>query len=191
MFLACTTCHKPCNEPDYTFVGNEHFFPEEDRLQIGDTLWLVSSIDKELMDTNTKKVIDFSSAANLSLAAIISDIKKFQDKRGAIDSFDYINMTGDIFSEVNTDTSNVKQLTYNEATSSFELKIGFIARKAGSYIFTIPDIPYLYRRGEPKCGVAKVVMLNQNVDKHLNIFENMWGALSSYDAAHCYCIEVN
>lgn len=190
IFLVCIECHKPCNEPDYTFIGNDYFSPEKDSLHIGDTLWLISSINKELMDTNTKKVIDYSSAANLASAVIISDIKKFKDKRGAIDSFDYINVIGNIFSDVNTDTSNVKQLTYNKATSSFELKIGFIARKAGSYIFTIPDNPYLYRRGKPKCGTAKIVMLNQNIDKHLNIFENMWGTLSSYDVAHSYCIGV-
>jgi hypothetical protein len=184
-------CHKPCNEPDYTFIGNDVFSPEKDTLNVGDTLWLNSSINKELVDTSTKKSIDFSNAANLGSTVVISDINKFQDKRGAIDSFDYIKITGNIFSDVNTDTSNVKQLQYSETASSFELKIGFVAKKAGSYIFTIPDNPYLFRKGQPKCGTAKIIMLNSNTDQHLYLFENMWGALSSYDSARSYCIEIN
>jgi hypothetical protein len=184
-------CHKPCNEPNYTFNVAEAFSPEVDSINIGDTLWLQSSVLKLQADTGTHKEIDFSSAENLGTNLIISDISKFTTSlRGAVDSFNFLKINGNIFSVANTDEKAVKQLTYTQTANSFELKIGIVALKAGSYIFSVPDNPSVYRKGMTKCGLGNFRILNQNNNKHLYLFENLLGPLSTYDRNHSYCIKV-
>lgn len=185
------SCHKPCNEPNYTFNVSESFLPEKDSIGIGDTLWLLSSIPKLQTDVGTQKEIDFSNAENLGSNLIISDINKFTTpSRGAVDSFNFFKINGDIFTIANTDADGVKQLSYEETAISYELKVGMIALKAGKYIFTVPDNPSVFRGGKTKCGLGNFQILNQNINKHLYLFEDLLGSLSSYDSNHSYCLKV-
>lgn len=185
-------CHKPCHEPDYTFKVSEIFSPDKDSIQIGDTLWIQSSILKLQKDVTTQNEIDFSNAENLGASFLIQDISKFRNSfRGAIDSFEFFNIYGNIFSAINTDTSRVKQLRYSETDSSYQIKVGVVALKAGLYLFTIPDAPDIYRKNKVKCGIGDFEILNSNANKHLYLFENIWGPLSSYDSSHSYCVKVN
>lgn len=184
------TCHKPCNEPNYSFETGVKFSPESDSLHVGDTIWITSSIPNPVLDNNSGKAIIYENA-NWGSTLIISDILEFRDSnRGAVADFSYFAKTGSIYSMSGTDTMNVKQLSYQENISGYEFKIGIVAGKKGLYILTIPDNPYLFRKGNPKCGTANLVILNQNNNKHVNLFEDKWGPLSSYDVSHSYCLKV-
>jgi hypothetical protein len=186
-----TSCHKPCNEPNYTFNVSAFFFPEKDTIDIGDTLWIKSIIPQLQRDVHSQKEINFSNAQNLGTTVIISDITKFRNPgRGAIDSFNFLKVFGNIYTEKGTDTLGVKQLSYVQTDSSYELKVGLVALKSGKYIFTIPDNPSVYRKGMEKCGLATFYILNQNINRHLYLFEDALGPLSEYDKAHSYCIKV-
>lgn len=184
-------CHKPCDEPNYTFNVSDFFTPEKDSIRIGDTLWLQSSILKLQKDINTQKEISFSNAENLGTTLIISDVGKFRNSlRGAVDSFSFFKINGNIFTASNTDINGVKQITYKETTASYELKVGLVALKAGIYIFTVTDNPSVFRKGKTKCGLGAFEILNQNPNKHLYLFEDLLGPLSSYDRNHSYCLKV-
>ncbi len=186
IILFFNACHRPCNEPDYNFSVTESFFPEQDSINVGDTLFLTSIIPKAETDINTRMIIDFSSLGNLGDNLVISDISKFNTQRDAADSFSYFNVHGKIYSS----QYGAKQLTFEETDSAHFLKVGLIALKKGLYILTVPDIPGVYRTGHVKCGRGNFEILNSNVDKHLYLFENMWGQLSNYDSLHSYCIKV-
>jgi len=184
-------CHKPCNESNYLFETTAKFSPQFDSIQVGDTIWLTSLIPKPVLDKNSGKTIAYENA-NWCSTLIISDILKFKESnRGAISDFDFSAKIGNIYSAPLTDTTNVKQISYQEYVMGYELNIAIIARKAGSYILTIPDNQYLFRKNKPKCGTAELVILNENTDKHLSLFEDVWGSLSAYDKAHCYCVKVH
>jgi hypothetical protein len=136
--------------------------------------------------------VDFSHAQNMGSTLIISDINRFSSSdRGAIDKFEYFKKTGNIFSDPKLDSSGVKQLAYYETDSSYELKIGMIAIKPGNYVLTITDNLGVYRKGETRCGLASFEIINQNINRHQYLFENVIGALSEYDREHSYCIKVN
>lgn len=137
-------------------------------------------------DINTLTAIDFSNLSNLSNHLIISDIFKFKMERDATDCFSYFNVHGKIYS----DQYGAKQLSFEENDSTYSLKVGLVALKAGLYIFTLPDAPGIYRKEHVKCGRGNFEILNSNVDKHLYLFENIWGNLSIYDSLHSYCIKV-
>ncbi|MBC7423832.1 MAG: hypothetical protein H7334_10310 [Ferruginibacter sp.] len=157
-------------------------------MNIGDTLYLNWEIPKMQKDKNTNKVINFSDLGNLGDNFIISDISKFKSpKREAAYSFSYINIYGKIYSDKNL----AKQLQFMESDSSYCVKVGLMLLKAGSYIFTIPDIPNVYRNGHIRCGVGNYAVLNSNINKHLYLFEDVWGPIISiYDRNQSFCIKV-
>lgn len=192
LFLQFTSCKKPCNEPDYSFSIKASFSSERDSMPVGDTLWLKCETPSLMQDLNTKSQINFVEAENFGTVLIVQDITKFfTDYRGAVDSFDFIKIEGEINSIQTSDANRVKQLSFSESNNRYILKIGIIAKKRGLYIFTIPDIPsVVYRKGKEQCGKAGFEILNNNTDSHLYLMENLWGPLSVYDRKHCYCIKV-
>jgi hypothetical protein len=183
-------CHKPCNLPNYTFSVNDFFSPEKDSVNIGDTLWIRCIISKTQIDVNTQEQVNFYNAENLGFSLVISDISRFDLKRGAVDSFTYITLHGSIYTDSTSNSTAVKQLSFEENNDSYLLEVGLIAKESGSYILTIPDNPYVYRKGMAKCGTANFLIVNRNTNKHLYLFENRWGKLSAYDSAHSFCFKV-
>jgi len=184
-------CGKPCYEKNYVFNVYWTFVPISDSIKVGDTLWLTSTVYKPMTDTISKKQISYNNADDWGTTLIISDINKFTDsKRGAIDSFTYVSVKGSIYSDSSIDTNVAKQVFFQETSSDYELRVGLVALKKGTYILGLSDNPALYQKNSKGCGISKLIILNQNADKHLYLFENKWGLLSSYDAAHNYCVKV-
>ena len=185
--LAMFSCVKPCLEADHDFSVSESFLPEKDSIRIGDSLFITCIIPKIEKDRYTQVIINFSGANNIGDHLVISDISKFNTQRDASDSFSYFKIQGNIYS----DQYGVKQLSFAEIDTAYQLQVGLIAQKRGLYIFTIPDMPGVYRNGQAKCGRGNFQILNANVNKHLYLFENLWGPIiSPYDAAHSYCVKV-
>ncbi len=183
------SCHKPCNQPDYSFSFTDNFFPEKDSISIGDTLWLICKIPKDSMiDSYSQKEVNFSNAENFIGNLIISDIAAFENQRWAIDSFTYFNVTGTIYTDAKA--NHVKQISFSESDTAFLLKIGLVAARKGIYILTVPDIPGVYRKGYGKCGAGNFEILNANTNQHLYLFEDRWGQLASYDRIRSYCFKV-
>lgn len=179
-------CGKRCNEPDHYFVVSDSFSPEKDSIQVGDTLFFECTIPKLEEDIKTGMLINFSNLVNLGDNLVISDISKFSTHRNAADSFEFVSILGNIY----TDQYNAHQLNFVETDSSYIVKIGFIALKKGIYIFTLPDAPGVYRKNHIKCGRGNFRILNSNMDKHLYLFTEIVGSLSNYDATHSYCVKV-
>jgi hypothetical protein len=185
-------CKKPCHQPDYHFSINSSFAIEKDSMPVGDTLWLTCESSTNMLDLNTKSQIDFSNAQNFGSALIISDINKFHSLiRGAVDSFDFVKARGDIYTIQNLDPNGTKQLNFAEGNDMYSLKIGMVAKRKGLYILSIVDIPnVVYRKGQEQCGKGSFEILNNNLNRHFYLFENLWGPLSEYDKKHGYCVKV-
>ena len=80
----------------------------------------------------------------------MSNIAKFGVQRDVAGSFSYYNSQDMIYSN----QYGANQLNFMETDSSYQWKIGLIAQKAALYIFTIPDVPGVYRKGSVNCGVG-------------------------------------
>ena len=191
IIVILSSCHKPCNQPNYSLAVTAFFSPEKDSVSVGDTLWLSCVIPKNMTDINSQSKINFSNAENLGGNLFVSDISAFTDQRWAVDSFLYFSAIGQIYSDSKLNPRGVKQLSYHESDTAYPLRAGLIAAKRGTYILTVSDVPGVYRKGSPNCGIGNFQILNANVNKHLYLFENLWGAiLSPYDKASSYCFKV-
>lgn len=184
-------CHKPCNESDHQFSINSNFLPEKDSMNVGDTLILTCVTSKIMYDEATNTDINFRNAQNFGSALVISDVSKFLSaKRGAVDSFNFILVMGEIYTDSNLDPNGTKQLKFSETNNNYELKANIIPMRKGVYIFSIGDNPSVFIQGKGKCGKASIEILNNNTNKHLYLFENSLGQLSVFHKKHSYCLKV-
>lgn len=184
-------CHKPCKESDHLFTIDFNFTDGKDSINIGDTIWLSCETSTTMFDKNTQTEIDFRNAENIASALTIADVAKFRSlQRGAIDSFSFIKVIGDIFTDQKLDPAGTKQIVFLESDSKYQFKTGIIAQKKGTYIFSIADITTVFIKNKGKCGKASFEVKIANTNKHLYLFENMWGQLSVYDSMHSYCFKV-
>ena len=124
------SCRLPCSKSGFTFSVKESYFPETDSIEVKDTLWLTCKIPKNIQDISSQQMVYLSNLDNLGVNLIISDISKYVVKRNAEDSFSHYNSQGRIYS----DNYGNKQLQFLETDSTYQLKVGLIASKAGSYI---------------------------------------------------------
>ena len=187
----CMQCHKPCNESDHYFSITSNILPEKDSVRVGDTLILTCTTPKIMHDENTNSNIDFKNAQNFGSALGILDVLKFlSSQRGAVDSFNFIPISGDIYSDPALDPQGTKQLKFSETNTDYELKAIVITKKKGVYIFSIGDNPSVFIENRGKCGKASIEILNDNINKHLYLFEDALGQLSDFDRKHSYCVKV-
>ncbi len=184
-------CHKPCNESDHHFSITSNILPEKDSVNVGDTLILACTTPKIMHDEKNNSDINFKNAQNFGSVLRVSDVSKFlSSQRGALDSFNFIPIAGDIYSDPNLDPHGTKQLKFLETNSDYELKAYIITGKKGTYIFSIGDNPSVFIQNKGKCGKASIEILNNNSDKHLYLFEDALGQLSTFDRMHSYCLKV-
>jgi hypothetical protein len=180
-------CRKPCQDDIFAYSGTDIFYPERDSISIGDTTYLSCVIVKKDLPDNV------NHAENLGGNLVISSIDSFfSSSRGAVSKFTYVNLEGSLYTLNNTSPNNVKQVQYLETDSSFNLKIGLVALKAGLYIFTFTDVPGVHWSGPGKCVTGNMSFANINSNKHLYLIEDKFNMpLSAPDSTDSYCLKVN
>ncbi len=109
-----------------------------------------------MIDLITNNSIDYANAAPFGTVLAVGDINKFTTlQTGSVDSFDFINKIGSIYSDQRSDPMSVKQIRLEKSNAFYSFKAGIIPKKKGLYIFGTSDIP-AYRQGSPKCGRANI-----------------------------------
>src|SRR4051812_41545035 len=89
-----TGCKKPCQDVLFEYNGSDIFYPEADSIKIGDTLYLSCIIRKSALASNLNK------QENLGGNLIVSSVDSFANSnRGAVQSFNYFNIQGQLYSD--------------------------------------------------------------------------------------------
>ena len=179
------SCRKPCQSDNFEYSGADVFFPEKDSIKVGDTVFVSCIIRKSEIPEG------FTHVENLGGNLIISNIDSFRlSSRGAVNDFSYINIQGGLYSDMTASPDNVKQISYLETDSSYNLLVGLIGLKKGSYVLTYTDVPGVRWSGPGKCGTANMFFNNVNENKHSYLFEDKLGPSSPRDSATSYCLMV-
>lgn len=154
-------CRKKCINNHYDFHGTGLFYPEKDSIEVGDTIWCNSIIPMKNLDINSNQTIDYSGASNFATDINFNIINSNDPTIGAVDSFKYIPVNGDISTNLNS-THASKSVTYLEETDNYLLTFGIVALKKGIYVMTVVDIENSYK----KCSKAYINFNLNNIDKH-------------------------
>ncbi|MHA6248090.1 hypothetical protein ACXYMU_09155 [Pontibacter sp. CAU 1760] len=169
--LTLTGCPNPCINglPLYNFQITAHFSPEQDSIQVGDTLYLVSEFEKRLRPNGSQDVVDYSNANINGSLSVIELVPNQEFATDAVFSFDYVSLGGQIYNSREIPRPDgVQQFIYQELADRYLLKIAFIPKKKGIYGLGILTVASKGRSGSDGCDNAsfKTVVTNDDINDH-------------------------
>lgn len=188
--------YESCAEANYSFAIHSQVFPEKDSINIGDTLFLISSTPKSMMDIKSRTTIDYTNSINFGTVLSIGElIKDSTVPRGAVFDFDYLSIKGRIYNDVSIPSPNtVQQLTYGESDTQYELKIAIIPKRKGVYAMGVGDGLSSGRHGgSGVCQKASLGISLINPQQH-TYFYQLWRpgyTLTNTELKHLYCFKVH
>lgn len=195
LMIFFSNCRKRCVEANYNFEIAAYFQPQDETVNVGDTLWITSESSAIMKDTNTNQLIDFSGATNLGTALGIGELLFTSDSiRGAVDAFDYITLAGDFYTDKDASPSKVKQVRYWEQNGNYLFKIGLIPKMKGIHSVSLADATNTIRKDETKCERTDIKITYGNENKHLDYLEEIYykgEPIAAIDSTHVYCFKVD
>ena len=169
MVTTFSTCKKKfgCDEIVYDFQIGVKAHPDQDSINIGDTIWLEVNTPTTLKDTVSNKIIDYSDAANLGSAI---GFAKFLNKDSVVfaaNSFDYILLQGQ--SVNNPNITKIREYLFIQENSNYLFKLAVIPKEVGIYLIGFSDADNVYRKSD-KCTKAffKINFIQTNQHYYLN-----------------------
>lgn len=135
--LTMTGCPNPiCLNPNpvYSFAVTAHFTPEQDSLQVGDTLYLVSEFPSTMVPVGGQDDVVYTNSTGIGNTLGVLELAANKSTLDAVSSFDYFNVSGEIYNSKKIPTpERVQQLRYKEVGGKYQLKVGLIPEKEGMF----------------------------------------------------------
>jgi hypothetical protein len=171
-FLFGSSCNKdgskPCRDARYGFSVTSEFSPQKEIYNVGDTIFLTSTIPKTLTDLISNQQIDYSNNLGIGGTVGIGLIDSVNHKfEVGTDSFNFLSTNGNI----SIGSNKVLNISFAETSAGFLLKIKLIVNAKGNYIIGVSD---LYSQGikNQDCTNAGFSMFVNNNNKHFDILTN-------------------
>jgi hypothetical protein len=191
-----SSCRKGigCKEIIYSFSTNIRAYPDNDSINVNDTIWIEFSSPSQLNDINSGASINFSGAANLGTSI---DFLKFTggsiSNPGVIpaaNDFNYNLVTGIFISDPFQPEKN-RDYKFIQLGDEYKFKLGIIPKQIGVFAIGVSDAPGIYRIND-NCTKAGFQITFSNTNQHLYFYEqNRFGYTPSvYEQTHMYCFKV-
>lgn len=194
-FSVYASCNKntDCVSQTYSFDTHIKAYPDNDSININDTIWLEYISSTILPDLATGDLVEYSKA-NLSMS------KDFVEFTGgsisnpgvvpSVNAFDYKLVHGSFIPD---DLSPEKNRDYSvqENNSAYRFKLGIIPKRVGIFSIAVTNASNVYRLND-LCSKASFKITFANTNQHLYFYEqNRPGYTpSEYERTHMYCFKV-
>lgn len=193
-FLFGGSCNKNGSKPctmvtPYSFSVTSEFLPQKEIYNIGDTIFLNSSIPKLLLNVISNQQVDYSNSVGIGgdIGIAFPDSLSRQNKP-AKDSFEYVSITGKFIPRPINQNQGVNN-EYFESTN-YNFRGGIICKKRGVYAISVDNLVSRGLRGE-NCTNASFNMTVTNSNKHINLYQSILGiTLDQYSIDKIYCFRV-
>ena len=194
IILINSGCPTPCVEANFSFAVNSQFSPDLDSIKVGDTIYLTSAFSTTLTDLSTNTLVNYNNSSGISSDVYINRYDSIDNSSNdAVFDFNYISIKGRIYNERNiASPDGVQQLTYQEDTGNYELKVGFIAQRKGDYIFNLGNGLSNGLSDNKKCEKAAFDISLTNTDQHFYLLQ-FWrpnSTVDGYGKEHVYYFKV-
>ena len=186
------SCGKNCTEATYNFDMTERFYPEQDSLRTGDTLWVVSSHSSIIKDKASGMEGDFSGSdlgLNIGLLNFTDSTTITSSDPGAFNAFTTFIIIGSEIGGDNLPNQN-KGVHFEKRQDSFVLKVAFIPKVKGIYGISLGDAGTTRRNHGCELAIGSVT--NTNAENHLYYYQRLFpnNEINSYESTHLYLFKV-
>jgi hypothetical protein len=143
--------------------------PDNDSINLGDTIWLDINEPATLTDAQSGKLIDYGGASNLGTAIGIAELISVNVTNTEGNSFfKFVLSSG---SEVTRpDTNKFREYLFVEVNNRYVFKLGLIPQKRGVFKVFLSNAANVYRRND-RCSKANFTINFQDTDQHYYLNE--------------------
>ncbi len=160
-----------CAETVYNFEIGVKAFPDNDSINIGDTIWLEINTPDTLRDQHTNELINYSGVENLGSGISLNKLgANNQFIIPAADSFDYILIRGN---EVRK-TDLLREYLFIEQNGNYLFQLGIIPKKKGTFGLIFSNAANVYRKSDA-CTKANFTINFIQTDQHYYLNPNFQG----------------
>lgn len=197
LFTSYGSCAKKnCVDAQFGFAITNKIYPDNDSIQVGDTIWVEVDVPVKLSDLRTNKEVDYSGAMNLGTAVQFLKLGKGNAQAGnateAAVAFKTVLVLGDVVDNSGTPFSKkVKEFLFKEINGRYRFKVGFIALEMGDFVIG-PGNAAGVARFSDKCTKASFNITIADTDQHLYLYQQSRPGyeISPYERSHMYCVRV-
>ncbi len=196
LILLLSGCPSVCPDTVYNFAITASILPNTDSVRVGDTLLLRSSFSTQLRDLQTNKLVDYSNATAISSNLFVDEIlpnagADSSALRYAVASFTFIRKQGQVYTDPSAGPQRVKQLTYQQNGSNYELAASVIPLKKGLFLLSVTDGFSSSRNGSRDCNRAAFQITLLSNKQKLPYVETAFNRpLNRNDSLHFYVVKV-
>ncbi|WP_367392290.1 hypothetical protein [Lewinella sp. LCG006] len=178
IFTGCKECEGDTFGEQLDLMVPINTTPSEDVFSIGDTLWVVANIDKEVMVKDSEHLIRLDNF-NFFTEMVISEIS---------DTVEYFDIDIEIIETIGEvsvlplTTAISYPLQYEEEANAYRLRAGIIFNEPGLYLIGFQTFFGLFEEYEHPAMYycedqrrTKTTVTYQNTSTSLNNFDNIFG----------------
>lgn len=180
-----------CTKHYYNFsIDSTFFYPQQDSIRVGDTLYFLSHTSIILKDTDNGQIVNYGNADNFGSAIGVIELTKPNIEIGAVDDFRWIILKGKVYTDSSVPAPDqVKQAIFAQDNNQYIISVAIIPLKTGLYSFSTDDLPDVVKN----CDRAAISMKITNSDNHLHYLRDTYyggGAVDDLSATHTYSFKV-
>jgi len=181
---------KPCRNGSYSFNVTSELMPQKEVYKIGDTIFLKSSIPKNLIDLISGEQVNYTNSlgigGNCNFGILDTISKKISE---GLNKFNTLSITGSTSPLSNSSNLGINVL-FKENLNSYELNIGILLMNKGIFSVVLTDLSSQGLRGQD-CTNAGFNMTVTNSNKNLHLFQYALGyAPDAMLAKNIFCFRV-
>ena len=182
---------KPCTRvTPYSFNVTSEFSPQKEIYNVGDTIFLISSFPKQLINIISNQQVDYSNSlaigGNCNFGILDTVTKSISE---GLSKFNVLAITGSS-TLINSSSNLGLNVQFKETSTNYELKISILLISKGIFSVVMTDLSSQGLRGQ-NCTNAGFSMTVTNSNKNLNLFQYALGyPADAMLAKNIYCFRV-
>jgi len=153
-----------CRETVYSFESGIKAYPDQDSINIGDTLWLEVNQTVNLKDLQTNETVNYSNASNFGTALSFAQLMSVDSTNDKVASkFRYVLIYGNEIQR--EDKIKYREYNFYELNGYYRFKLGLIPNEKGIFKLFISNSNNVLRTND-NCTKANFQIDFIDTDQH-------------------------
>jgi hypothetical protein len=172
------TCTKriDCTK-SYSFELGIKAIPNQEIVNIGDTIWFSINDSNYLKDLFTAEIVNYRSAANLSVPIGFLEVLAADNHVEAANRFEYIIRKGSLVS--NYRPNLIREIAFIESNNRYQIEVGVIPKTSGTFRVIFSNAANVYTNSDG-CQKSKFNFVFKDTDQHFGLGFNVIGPGNYY-----------
>jgi hypothetical protein len=184
---------KECTSADRAYLA-EHLISHPETINVGDTIWVTSQMDCEMLENLITNTLDHYCESKFSFPMNVVQFEPDSSNkpgRGAVHDFDFINIHGRVYNARDIPAPDfVNQVEFNLVSKQYKLHFGMVCKIPGIYFIALSPGGAFGKDHCDRAGLDNII-LNPERGQEMYIQYRHPHEVTERDLRNRFCFEVH